>query len=341
MTTHLPDPVFLLDSNSLGSVAEMGANGCVLVVLLAFAALERRSPLRYWSQAVLRQSYKTNASLFVANNLLLSLMALPGLLALAEQHTKPILAGYLAWPGQVILAFLLFDLSLYLWHRASHRSPWLWQFHRIHHSDATMNVTTAFRLHVMDHVTMVSVKAAYILLLGFSKETVLLNEFINTLFLIFHHSNISFKGEQWLGQIIINPKLHRLHHSTERHEHDRNYGAVFSVWDRLFKTLAEVEPKHLGIKEDIAQDWLGLMLAGFVPAHALQPKAQIPAYALNAMIAEAAYYKAEKRNFKPGNELADWLEAKREIIKQLYGSTPKDVKPANLFYGLQEGSLCC
>ena len=43
---------------------------------------------------------------------------------------------------------------------------------------------------------------------------------------------------------------------------------------------------------------------------------------LDAMIAEAAYYKAEKRGFSPGNDLRDWLEAKKEIITQLYGDKP-------------------
>jgi len=37
-----------------------------------------------------------------------------------------------------------------------------------------------------------------------------------------------------------------------------------------------------------------------------------PSINLEAMIAEAAYYKAEKRNFYPGHEIRDWLEAKME-----------------------------
>jgi hypothetical protein len=43
---------------------------------------------------------------------------------------------------------------------------------------------------------------------------------------------------------------------------------------------------------------------------------------LEAMIAEAAYYKAEKRNFYPGHEIRDWLEAKKEIIRQVYEDKP-------------------
>jgi hypothetical protein len=47
-----------------------------------------------------------------------------------------------------------------------------------------------------------------------------------------------------------------------------------------------------------------------------------PSINLEAMIAEAAYYKAEKRNFYPGHEIRDWLEAKKEIIGQVYGNKP-------------------
>lgn len=35
------------------------------------------------------------------------------------------------------------------------------------------------------------------------------------------------------------------------------------------------------------------------------------------MIAEAAYYRAEKRGFTPGLEDEDWREAEREVHRQL------------------------
>lgn len=301
------------------SFSGMNTGWCVLAGMLVFSAWETRHPARHWPKSLVRQSYKVNASLFIANNLMVSSLSLPGLLTLAEHWAKPDLAVTLPLPGQAILSFLLFDLSLYLWHRASHRSPWLWQFHRIHHSDITMNVTTAFRLHIMDHLTMAVVKAAYIVLFGFSKESVLFNEMLGALFLVFHHSNIDFKREQWLGNLIITPNLHRLHHSAERHEHDRNYGSTLSVWDRLFNTLAEARPKHLGIQENMRLDWWGLLIAGFTAAKPTQRVPAIKSYELDAMIAEAAYYKAERRNFKPGYELSDWLEAKREIINPVNG----------------------
>jgi hypothetical protein len=162
-------------------------------------------------------------------------------------------------------------------------------------------------------------KSAYIVLLGLDKTMVVTNETLLTLFIMFHHSNISFYGEKRLGQVIIAPYLHRAHHSTERNEHDNNYGAVFSIWDRLFGTLTEREPVEIGIKNSSPQTVLGLVKFGFITAN----PAPVPVYELDlnlkSMIAEAAYYKAEKRAFKPGNELCDWLEAKREILRMVYG----------------------
>ena len=121
--------------------------------------------------------------------------------------------------------------------------------------------------------------------------------------------------EQFLGRVMITPYLHRVHHSTQRVEHDRNYGAVLSIWDRLFGTLAELKPAAIGINGNSTQDIIELIKFGFISQ--TQPSVQ-PAN-LDAMIAEAAYYKAEKRGFYPGNDLRDWLEAKSEIIRLIYG----------------------
>jgi hypothetical protein len=143
-----------------------------------------------------------------------------------------------------------------------------------------------------------------------------------TFFVMFHHTNISFMGEKLLGHVIIVPSLHRTHHSTQRCEHDSNYGAVLSLWDRLFGTLSELKPVEIGIKGNSPQDLVNLIKFGF--GFTLPTPPSVQSINLDAMIAEAAYYKAEKRGFYPGNEIQDWLEAKREIIALVYGD--KSVK---------------
>src|SRR5256885_764185 len=49
--------------------------------------------------------------------------------------------------ARAIGAIVLLDAWTYLWHRLNHRVPFLWRFHRMHHSDPTMDVTTANRFH--------------------------------------------------------------------------------------------------------------------------------------------------------------------------------------------------
>jgi hypothetical protein len=72
-----------------------------------------------------------------------------------------------------------------------------------------------------------------------------------------------------------------------------------------------------GIKTPSPQDFVNLLKFGF--ALPIPPTLQPLTISLDAMIAEAAYYRAEKRNFGPGQEMNDWLEAKKEIIRMVYG----------------------
>jgi len=209
---------------------------------------------------------------------------------------------------------------MYLWHKASHRFDCLWMFHRVHHNDHYLNMSTAFRIHFLELFITHILKAILIIIFGIEAAMVLTSEAVMTFFIMFHHSNISFKGEKLLGHVIIVPSLHRTHHSTQRCEHDSNYGAVLSLWDRLFGTLSELKPVEIGIKGSSPQDLVNLIKFGFT-LHT-SPTAQ--PINLDAMIAEAAYYKAEKRGFYPGNDIRDWLEAKREIIALVYGD--KSVK---------------
>jgi sterol desaturase/sphingolipid hydroxylase (fatty acid hydroxylase superfamily) len=304
----------------LSSMAGELATFAVFIIFVVLFVLELNYPKRKLPVKQLRQSYRTNISLFVFNSIVMSLLSVASLLVVAEHYSGRGLLSYIAnpaWKG--LLSFLALDLMLYFWHRISHSFDCLWMFHKVHHNDPYLNVSTAFRLHIVELLIITMLKSAYIVLLGVDQSMVLTNETLLTLFIMFHHTNISFRGEKRLGQIIISPYLHRAHHSTERNEHDNNYGAVFSLWDRLFGTLTEREPVEIGIKNDSPQTVLGLVKFGFSSAN----PAPAPVYEmdlnLKAMIAEAAYYKAEKRAFTPGNELRDWLEAKREIIRMVYG----------------------
>ncbi|MGJ0484549.1 MAG: sterol desaturase family protein [Methylomicrobium sp.] len=294
---------------------------CVILGFTLLSFIEFQQPKIPQQPRQTITSYRVNLGLFIVNSLLMSALSISGLwLALEHFSGKGLLNSMRNPVGKALMSFLLLDLLLYAWHRVCHQFNGLWLFHKVHHSDPYFNISTAFRIHIVEMAITTALKALYIILLGIDKTVVFAYETIYPLFVMFHHANITFPAEKWLGQAIVTPHLHRVHHSNERREHDSNYGAIFSIWDRLFLSRKEIEPAGIGIKAATPKTVWGLVKFGFVDTALPTP---VPARAgavtvnIHAMIAEAAYYKAEKRAFLPGYELYDWLEAKKEIVKQI------------------------
>lgn len=314
------------------------ADARAFAILAVFALLitwEARCGYLRTSAKTARQSYLTNLGTFLLNDTLMSLMSVSSLLLLAERYSHKGLLDWIANPAlKALLAFLLFDLTLYAWHRVNHRFDGLWMFHKVHHSDPTMNASTAFRLHFVEVVFTTVVKALFVIASGVEAAMLLANEAIITLLVMFHHANIRFKGERWLSWLLIVPALHRVHHSTLRKEHDNNYGAVFSFWDRLFGSYKETEPAALGLAQVPGLGVLNLLRYGLTCSWTPAPKPVAATSAgaspqrLEQMIAEAAYYRAEKRGFAPGFENRDWLEAEKEVLARL-GPAGKAKKPGS------------
>ncbi|MGZ8095062.1 MAG: sterol desaturase family protein [Methylosarcina sp.] len=302
----------------------------MVLLILVFAFLsnwEWRSPKIEHARKDRAQSYHTNLGMFVFNNFMILILSISSLLVLIEHFPGKGLLEFIDSPvAKVVLSFLLLDLFHYLWHKTCHSFDGLWMFHRVHHNDSYLNVSTAFRIHLVETILTALLKAVYIVLLDIDKKIVLAYETAYPFFVMFHHTNISFRGESLLGHLIITPYLHRAHHSKERQEHDSNYGAILSIWDGLLLTKNEVEPAAVGIKGKSPQTLPELIKFGFKTPAPAAPVPVTPTVSgkgftvdIQAMIAEAAYYKAEKRSFSPGYELYDWLEAKREIFRQVYG----------------------
>jgi sterol desaturase/sphingolipid hydroxylase (fatty acid hydroxylase superfamily) len=266
-----------------------------------------------------RRSYFANFGTLIFNDVLMSALSVTSLLAVAERYSDRGILGAVENPlAKTVASFVLLDLLMYAWHRANHAHGWLWMFHKVHHSDLCMNVSTAFRLHFMEVLLTTLVKAAFIVVVGVDAATVALNETAMVLFVMLHHTNISFWGERWLGRVFVVPYLHRAHHSALRSEHDLNLGAVFSLWDRLLGTFTEAEPKFLGLQQ------LPVHGQGFMELikYGLTQVAPPSSDKIKAMIAEAAYFRAERRGFTPGDDFRDWLEAEREI-RAFFGFPPK------------------
>jgi sterol desaturase/sphingolipid hydroxylase (fatty acid hydroxylase superfamily) len=143
-----------------------------------------------------------------------------------------------AWAGWLV-AILAFDAWTYYWHRINHRIPFLWRFHRVHHSDPHMDVTTANRFHIGEIVLSSVLRIPLIILLGASIGQLALYELLMFAVVQFHHANIgvSEKWDRVLRIFIVTPYMHKVHHSRWRPETDSNYSSLLSIWDRIFRSF--------------------------------------------------------------------------------------------------------
>lgn len=137
---------------------------------------------------------------------------------------------------EAVLGLLLFDMWMYWWHRINHTVPFLWRFHRVHHSDPRMDVTTALRFHPGEIVLSTAARLFIVNVIGMDLWHLALYEVISLPIIAFHHSNISMprRADGALRWIIVTPWMHWVHHSRLRPETNSNYASVLSVWDRIF-----------------------------------------------------------------------------------------------------------
>lgn len=142
----------------------------------------------------------------------------------------------LSYVVSLILAIILFDIWMYWWHRFNHKLPFLWKFHKMHHTDTLMDSTSAFRFHMVEIIFSSIGRLAIIPILGISLSQLLIYELILLPIIIFHHSNINLpkRIDYLLRLFIVTPNHHRIHHSKIQRETDSNYSSIFSFWDKLF-----------------------------------------------------------------------------------------------------------
>jgi sterol desaturase/sphingolipid hydroxylase (fatty acid hydroxylase superfamily) len=229
-----------------------------------FVYLEFQRPFLRPGLKAVKKSYSTNVTTFLVNDIALSLLSIPSLYLVAQGFSGfGLLSSMPDTPLKYLVAFLLLDLSLYLWHYWTHHCDALWRFHKVHHSDRTFNVTTGLRFHMGELALEALVRVLFIAAFGVSADIVLLNQTLISLFVLFHHTNVSLRHEHLLSRLVIVPGLHRMHHSAVREEHDSNYGAVLSIWDRLFGTLREGKPEVIGLKDVDDQSVTDLFKYGF------------------------------------------------------------------------------
>jgi len=143
--------------------------------------------------------------------------------------------------GSIILTILILDLAIYFQHRVSHSLPFLWKFHKVHHTDIEFDASTSVRFHPIEIIFSMIYKLFIIMLLGANPFGVVLFEIILNAGSTFNHSNIKIPKffENVLRYFIVTPDMHRIHHSVLPMETNSNYSFSVSIWDRIFKTYRE------------------------------------------------------------------------------------------------------
>ena len=239
--------------------------GLAIAAFILLIIIEKRHPFREFSQKTFKESFVTNTTAFLVNNVILTVLRASSLFIVAQQFASyGLLSGLDNGPLKWLLAFAFFDLAIYLWHVASHKYEYLWRFHKVHHSDKGFHVSTGFRFHVFDLLLEIIYKCVFVVVIGVNAYLVLSIEIVELFFVLFHHANIRIKNEEAISQVFITPSLHRTHHSTLRKEHDSNYGIVFSVWDRLFGTRQIAVPEHIGLDLIEAENFIQLFSLAFI-----------------------------------------------------------------------------
>ncbi|RME24290.1 MAG: fatty acid hydroxylase family protein [Deltaproteobacteria bacterium] len=173
---------------------------------------------------------------------------------------------------QLLVSFLLLDLSRYWVHRLDHRVPWLWTFHRVHHSTERLDATAGLRMHVVDFLQLSAIPLVLFSVLldtsSFAPWVLPAALGIGVVADGFQHANLrlDYGHPFWRAwdRVLNNPHFHAWHHNAEGHVRDGNYGNTLTIWDRLFGSdvTGPLPPPVLGLSADqqLDESVLGLQL---------------------------------------------------------------------------------
>ena len=181
--------------------------------------------------------------------------------------------GWPVWAKLAAVAVVL-DVGLYAMHRLSHRWPWAWRLHAIHHSAERLYWLNGERRHPLSAVLMAAPGLLVLALLGAPPLLVSAWLAVLAVHLAFQHANLDFRlgpFRRW----IAGAQMHRWHHKRDYEDAQVNFGEVLLVWDRLFGTYADpvatLGAEQVGLRHrDVPADYLGQLTSPFAMPAALR-----------------------------------------------------------------------
>lgn len=157
---------------------------------------------------------------------------------------------------KIVLAIFALDLFMYVQHRLMHRYRFLWRFHRVHHIDRELDVSTGLRFHPFEEIYTLGIKMLAVIFLGALPIAVFIYEVWYSFTTMFMHLNVKFKRkiEKRVRKVFVTPGMHRIHHSDNPIEYNSNFSFIFSFWDKLFdsyrfEALASERKMVMGLEE--------------------------------------------------------------------------------------------
>lgn len=215
------------------------AVGTTFVLL---TAVERRRPLRRvreskWRHVSRNMVFAGAAAATV--NLLERPVVEPLARAFQRRRYGLLYVCRLPPPLHVILAIVLLDYTLYVWHVLTHRVSWLWRFHLVHHVDRDLDASTALRFHAGELALSIPWRAMQIAAIGVPPDALWIWQNIVLLSILFHHSNVELPigVERVVARFVVTPRIHGIHHSIVPEETNSNWSSGLTVWDYLHGTL--------------------------------------------------------------------------------------------------------
>jgi sterol desaturase/sphingolipid hydroxylase (fatty acid hydroxylase superfamily) len=202
----------------------------VTAVALGMMVVEARRPGRRWPQV---RGWWARA------------LALNGVQAgsvfLAGATYDRWMAGARAWPapalgpvGGAVVGYLAITFVYYWWHRARHRSAFLWRwFHQVHHSPQRIEIITSFYKHPLEILVNGVLSSAILYLgLGLGPEAAAGAVALSGLGELVYHWNV--RTPYAMGFFFQRPESHCVHHQESLHSF--NYSDL-PLWDMMFGTF--------------------------------------------------------------------------------------------------------
>ena len=248
--------------------------GVLLAIFLPLELLFQGNKPKRGRVKGIRREFGTDL-LFALGQFLLWTTPVVAVLVLVMEHSEALpLAGVRAtvgaWPFwlQFLAVILLSDVSIYWGHRLSHTVPFLWRFHRVHHTAETVDWIAAYREHPFDNLYTRLIENLPLILLGFPLEALAGFAVFRGLWAIYIHSNVRLEPGP-LRYILGSPRLHHWHHEVDRGGHV-NFANLSPLMDIVFGTYHDPGhmPERYGIRQDVSHAYVAQLVDPLLPRRA-------------------------------------------------------------------------